>query len=78
MLIYNYRIRSNGTFHLNKQNNVSRKISRRTKWKMNKIIILTYGLDLALKNKYLEVIIKSLKPKLFNEVFKTVFHAFQI
>ena len=48
-------------------------IKRRTKWKMNQIMILNYGIELALTNKYLEILIKCLKPKLFNEVFKTAF-----
>ena len=36
------------------------------------LMILTYGLDLALINRYLEMIIKCLKPKLFNEIVEVL------
>ena len=39
-------------------------------------MILTNGRDLALTYKYLEMNMKCLKQKLFNEVFKTVFYTF--
>ena len=41
---------------------------------MNQIMILTYGLDSALSNKYLEMIIKSLEPKISNEKVEVSFY----
>ena len=41
---------------------------------MKQINILTYSFDLALSNKYLKVIIKRLKPKIFNEKAEVLFN----
>ena len=40
---------------------------------MNQVKIQTYSLDLFLSTKYLEVIIQSLKPKIFNEEVEALF-----
>ena len=40
---------------------------------MMQIKVLTYSLDLALSNKYLEVIMLHLKPKIFNEKLDVLF-----
>ena len=41
-------------------------IKRGTKWNMKQIWILTYSLDFALSNNYLQVTIKFLESKVFN------------
>ena len=41
---------------------------------MKQIKVLTYNLDFALSNKYLEVIIKSLEPKISNEKVEVSFY----
>ena len=41
---------------------------------MKYITLLAYGLDLALSNKYFEMVIKSLKPKLFDEKVEVLFY----
>ena len=40
---------------------------------MKQIKVLTYSLDFALSNKYLELIIKSLEPKILNEKVEVLF-----
>ena len=41
---------------------------------MKQIKVLTYNFDFALSNKYLEVIIKSLEPKISNEKVEVSFY----
>ena len=41
---------------------------------MKQTKVLTYNLDFALSNKYLEVIIKSLEPKISNEKVEVSFY----
>ena len=41
---------------------------------MRQIKILPYSLDLVLSNKYLEVIIQSLEPKILNEKAEVLFY----
>ena len=43
---------------------------------MKKLKIPTYSLDFALSNKYLEMIIQSLEPKIFNEKVEILFGFF--
>ena len=40
---------------------------------MKQIKILTYGLGLALSNKYLKVILQSREPKIFNQKVDVLF-----
>ena len=40
---------------------------------MNQLRILTYSMDLALLNKYLEVVIQCLEPKIFDEKVEFLF-----
>ena len=45
---------------------------------MTQIKILTYSLDLAISNEYLEVIAKIFEPKIFNEKVDVLFYLFTL
>ena len=51
-------------------------IKRRAEWDMKHKNMLTYDLDFALSNNHLEVIIKSLESKIFNEKVRNFYRFF--